>query len=156
PERLPHPADARSLLAVRGHALRAVPDRVYERGERRVVRAHRGRDALGRRRRGWRQRGRRLRPRPRSMSERFDGWLFDGRTAEAHAASVWLDGPMLVVEAGSSVRRVPVAEARISEPFEHAPRMLGIADGATLQVTDGAGFTRALEAAGDTASRIVR
>lgn len=56
------------------------------------------------------------------MNQQFSAWHFDGRTAEPHAAIVRVDGDALVIESSETadIQRVPIARARISEPFEHA------------------------------------
>lgn len=92
------------------------------------------------------------------MSERFAAWHFDGRTAEAHAAALRIDGTALVVESAglAGALRVPIGDARISEPFANAPRIVCTGAGETFEVADGAGFTRAIEAAGFPASPVVR
>jgi Zn-dependent protease with chaperone function len=90
------------------------------------------------------------------MSDSFAAWHFDGRTAEARAASLRVDGTTLVIESGGSSVRFPIAEASISEPFACTPRIVRTAAGETFQVTDGPGFTRAIEAAGFRASAVVR
>jgi Zn-dependent protease with chaperone function len=90
------------------------------------------------------------------VSERFFAWRFDGRTAEAHPASLWLDGADLVVHSGGAERRMPFTSARISEPFERTPRMLYTADGESYEIDDGPGFSRVLEARGAPVSPVVR
>ncbi|HEY8153888.1 MAG TPA: M48 family metallopeptidase [Myxococcota bacterium] len=90
------------------------------------------------------------------MNGPFAAWRFDGRTAEAHPASLCIDGATLVIESGGSTRRVPIAEASISERFAATPRMVRTPGGETFEVSDGPGFTRAIEAAGFPASAVVR
>jgi Zn-dependent protease with chaperone function len=90
------------------------------------------------------------------MSERFDAWGFDGRTAAAHPASVRLDGTTLVIESQGREQRMSLADARISEPFEAAPRLVCTAAGETFEVADAQRFTRALEQSGYPVSPVVR
>ena len=92
------------------------------------------------------------------MNERFAAWRFDGRTAEPRAASVRVEGLALVIESpdAADVLRLPIAEARISEPFEHAPRFIYTDVGEIFEVSDGRGISRAIEAAGFRDSSSVR
>jgi predicted Zn-dependent protease len=76
---------------------------------------------------------------------------FDGRRAEATPVSVRVEDGHLVVEAndGAVVDHVLVSRAIISDPFEHAPRMVWLPIGATLEVPDAdRHFARELERAG--------
>jgi Zn-dependent protease with chaperone function len=92
------------------------------------------------------------------VNERFEAWRFDGRTAAPRAASVRVEAGALVIESleAADVLRLPIAGARISEPFEHAPRFVYTELGETVEVPDGQGLTRAIEAAGFKPSSVVR
>ncbi len=80
----------------------------------------------------------------------FAGWRFDGRSAEALPVALRVEGTTLVVEsaAGELLDRAPLASASFSDPSDHAPGLVQLAGGATLQVTDGVAFSGALAAAG--------
>jgi Zn-dependent protease with chaperone function len=92
------------------------------------------------------------------VSERFAAWRFDGRTAQARAVRVRVEADALVIESpeGADIQRLPMAQLRISEPFEYAPRLVYADPGETVEVPDGRGISRAIEAAGFGASRVVR
>lgn len=75
---------------------------------------------------------------------------FDGHTASAHDVTVVVDGDALRVERGDAVvERIPLADAIVSPRLAHAPRMIGLADGGTLEVHDDDGaLDRALRRTG--------
>lgn len=89
----------------------------------------------------------------------FPGYRFDGRTAAATAVLVRIEQGELIVSAcdGSELERQPVEPGTISEPFAHAPRMIALRGGATLEVPDAdRRFLHALEASGVRFSQSVR
>ena len=61
---------------------------------------------------------------------------FDGRSAAGDIVLLRIDGDTLVIMSRSSLERVPVREVAVAEAFAHAPRMLGLPGGRTLEVTD--------------------
>ena len=90
------------------------------------------------------------------MTDRFPAWRFDGRSGQPHAVEVRVEADTLVVESQDSREplRMPLDAIEISEPFDHAPRVVYLRSGETIQVTDGHGISRALEAAGAGASLV--
>lgn len=88
----------------------------------------------------------------------FDALLFDGRTAKAHPAELRIENGEFIVTCDAVVTdRVPVRDARISERFLAAPRMVELARGASLQVGDADGaFDAALRDAGIGPGRVER
>jgi predicted Zn-dependent protease len=80
----------------------------------------------------------------------FRATRFDGRTASAQDVTVVADGDVLRIERGDAVvERVPLADAVVSPRLARAPRMIGLADGGTLEIDDDDGaFDRALRHAG--------
>jgi Zn-dependent protease with chaperone function len=89
-----------------------------------------------------------------------NGWSatrFDGRAAAGEIARLSIDGDALSIASHNGVERVPIAQVRVPEPFEHAPRMLHLPGGATLEVPDpDRTLPQALAAAGVTTSWVVR
>jgi Zn-dependent protease with chaperone function len=87
----------------------------------------------------------------------WTGTRFDGRTAAGEIVRVALDGNVLRIVSRSRLDRVPLAQARIAESFRHAPAMVGLPGGVTLEVRDPEGtLGAALEAAGHPPSPVVR
>lgn len=66
------------------------------------------------------------------------GFRFDGRHAEAVPVAVRVDGGHLIVETadGAVLDREPVHRVVVSEPFDHAPRLVWLPSGAALEVPD--------------------
>jgi len=91
-------------------------------------------------------------------SPTFDAWLFNGRSAQGGEVHVTVHGQKLVLRSkiNGVARTVPARRMRLSEPLLHAPRVVWLPKGFTLEVPDGAGFTRALEDEGWTESLAVR
>ena len=84
---------------------------------------------------------------------------FDGRLAEATPVVLRVDDACLVVEApdGTLLERERLDRAVVSEPFESAPRLVSLPNGATLEIADdGGAFARELTHAGLGPSPIVR
>jgi predicted Zn-dependent protease len=89
----------------------------------------------------------------------FSAFRFDGRQAEAVPVGLRVENNWLVVETleGAVLERQALDRAIVSEPFDHAPRLIGLDSGATLEVPDGdRGFAGALEHAGVRPSLAVR
>lgn len=89
----------------------------------------------------------------------FPAFRFDGRQAEAVPVALRVDNGWLVVETaeGAVLERQPLDRAVVSEPFDHAPRLVSLQSGATLEVPDAdRGFARALHHAGVRLSLPVR
>jgi len=81
----------------------------------------------------------------------FSAFRFDGRTAHATAVSMRLDDDVLIVEDANGVvlEREPLPAARVSDAFDHAPRLIALSSGTTLEVPDEGGeLARVLERAG--------
>ena len=82
---------------------------------------------------------------------------FDGRTARGEVVLVRLEGDALVVLARDTLDRVPLANVGMAEPFEHAPRMLALPGGCTIEAPDpDRSLPAALALAGKGPSWIVR
>jgi predicted Zn-dependent protease len=82
---------------------------------------------------------------------------FDGRSAAGETVLLRVDGDALAVFSRSSIERFPVRELAVSESFDHAPRMIGLPGGGTLEVPDPERtLPAALEHAGTTRSWVVR
>ncbi|HVE48541.1 MAG TPA: M48 family metallopeptidase [Casimicrobiaceae bacterium] len=91
------------------------------------------------------------------MSEAFTATRFDGRSAQGKQVEIRIDDAMLVVLANDSIQRVSLNHIAVSERFEHAPRMLGLPDGVTLEVPDPQlRFAEALVSADVRESAVVR
>ena len=89
----------------------------------------------------------------------FPGWFFSGRDAEAAPVVVRVDGGQVTVEAADGTVREaePITAAMVSEPFAHAPRLIALRSGATLEVEeDGGRLALTLEGAGVALSSVVR
>jgi predicted Zn-dependent protease len=87
------------------------------------------------------------------------GFRFDGRHAEATAITVRAEDGDLVVETidGVVLDREAVRRATFSEPFDHAPRLVWLPSGASLEVPDAdRRFARQLQAAGVRPTAAVR
>ncbi len=76
--------------------------------------------------------------------------VFDGRSAASRPVSLSVSAGWLRLEAedGALLREEPLAAVRISEPLGRTPRQLVFADGAVVEVADGAALTAALARAG--------
>jgi Zn-dependent protease with chaperone function len=89
----------------------------------------------------------------------FPAFRFDGRRAEAAPVCVSLDEGTLVVEAadGRVLERESLARVAVSDRLDHAPRLLWLPGGVTLEVVDAdRSFDRALHRAGLRAGPAVR
>jgi predicted Zn-dependent protease len=89
----------------------------------------------------------------------FPAFRFDGRQAEALPVGLRVESKWLIVETaeGAVLDREALDGAIVSEPFDHAPRLISLDSGATLEVPDeDRGFARALEHAGVRPSLAVR
>ena len=89
----------------------------------------------------------------------FPAWFFSGRHGEAVAVVMRVDGGQVVVEATDGTGRIsePLTAVRISEPFDHAPRLITLRDGGTLEVEEEGGrLARTLARAGVTVSPVVQ
>jgi predicted Zn-dependent protease len=85
------------------------------------------------------------------VSAPITGVRFDGRHAAEVAVALRLEDRQLVVETadGALVERAALDRVQVSEPFQHAPRLLSFPSGATVEVPDASGdFTRELQRAG--------
>jgi predicted Zn-dependent protease len=80
----------------------------------------------------------------------FDALYFDGKQPLAQPVTVDVLGSQLLVWTAQRrlLHRVAVAQATLSEPFAHAPRLIDLGGGARVQVADSAGITAALGHAG--------
>lgn len=81
----------------------------------------------------------------------FPAFRFDGRHAEARPVQLVLDARCVVVATaeGTELERERLDRLAVSEPFDHAPRLISLPNGVTLEVFDeDRGFTRALRYAG--------
>jgi len=84
---------------------------------------------------------------------------FDGRHAEAMPVVLRVENGYLVVETAEGIvlEREGLDRALVSEPFDHAPRLVSLRSGATLEVRDeDRSFARALQHAGVRLSLAVR
>jgi predicted Zn-dependent protease len=82
---------------------------------------------------------------------------FDGRSAAGETVLARIDDGSLVVVARGGTERFPLHDVDVAETFEHAPRMLALPGGATLEIPDpGRTFRSALLDAGVRDSWIVR
>lgn len=84
---------------------------------------------------------------------------FDGRSARLHPASLSVDAGLLHIAAPGTPgieRSVPLAGLRLAEPFEHAPLVLRLPDGASCEVPAGPDRQPLLDALGYRKSRVVR
>jgi len=89
----------------------------------------------------------------------FPAFRFDGRHAEALPVVLRIENAYVVVETaeGIELERERLDRAVVSEPLDHAPRLLSLPSGATLEVPDAdRGFRRELERAGGRLSLAVR
>jgi len=89
----------------------------------------------------------------------FPASRFDGRHADAVPVRLRVDHQHLIVETadGTILDHKPLGHLAVSEPFDYAPRMVGLPGGATLEVDDAEGrFGAALEHAGMRRSMAVR
>jgi hypothetical protein len=89
----------------------------------------------------------------------FSAHRFDGRFAVAVPVCVRLEGEWLIVEGMDQcpLDREPIVHAQLTEFFAHAPRIIALRSGATLEVRDVDGsFAAELERAGMRPSRVVR
>ena len=82
---------------------------------------------------------------------------FDGRSAAGRTVLVRVEDRSLVIVSREAIERVPLADVGVSEAFAHAPRMLRLPDGGTLEVHDAKReFAAALAGAGWRESWVVR
>jgi Zn-dependent protease with chaperone function len=70
------------------------------------------------------------------MTASWAATRFDGRSAAGDIVLLRIDGPALVIMSRTTLERVPLGEVAVAEAFEHAPRMLGLPGGQTLEVAD--------------------
>lgn len=66
----------------------------------------------------------------------IDAVYFDGQSTRRYAVAVLLHKGVMVLSGDGIRRSVKLSQLRISEPLEAAPRILQMADGASLEVTD--------------------
>lgn len=88
----------------------------------------------------------------------FSAFRFDGRNAAALPVRLRVENRWLVVEApdGAALEREALERAEISDPLHHAPRLVYLPGGVTLEVADeGRAFSRALEQNGVRTSVVV-
>src|SRR5574341_854135 len=81
----------------------------------------------------------------------FPAFRFDGRHAAAVPVVLRVENGYLVVEMpeGAVMEREGLDSALVSEPFDHAPRLVSLPSGATLEVPDAdRSFVRELRHAG--------
>lgn len=91
------------------------------------------------------------------MNRTWAATRFDGRSGAGEIVTVAIDGNVLRLASRQRVERYRVAELRIAESFEHAPAMVALPGGATLEIRDpGRALGVALEAAGRRPSLAVR
>lgn len=64
------------------------------------------------------------------------GVFFDGRNTRLHQVQIGLNDGMITVTGGGIVRAYPYADARMDEPYAHAPCVLDFIDGARCEVDD--------------------
>jgi len=89
----------------------------------------------------------------------FPAWFFSGRDGEAAAVVMRVDGERVVVEAtdGTVRESEPLTTVMMSEPFDHAPRLITLRSGGTLEVEEEGGrLARALARAGVAVSPVVQ
>jgi len=92
-----------------------------------------------------------------AATERWPATRFDGRSGAGTPVMVLLEGTNLCIEEGGRTERWPVAQTVIRESFEHAPTMVHLPDGATLEVRDPRRtLPAALRGAGRSESLVVR
>ena len=91
------------------------------------------------------------------MNRTWAATHFDGRSGAGEVVAVAIDGNVLRIVSRRRVERYRLAELRIAESFEHAPTMVALPGGATLEIRDpGRTLSAALEAAGRRPSLAVR
>jgi Zn-dependent protease with chaperone function len=91
------------------------------------------------------------------MSESWAATRFDGRSASGDVVLLRIVGDTLEIMSRNTLELVPLAQVAVGEAFEHAPRMLGLPGGRTLEVPDAQrSLPAALAAAGKRPSWIVR
>ncbi|MBI3825069.1 MAG: M48 family metallopeptidase [Candidatus Rokubacteria bacterium] len=81
----------------------------------------------------------------------FPAVRFDGRSAGAVPVVLRVDGARVVVETpeGAVLEREPLERVAVSEPLAHAPRLVALSSGATVEVPDARGdFEQELRRAG--------
>lgn len=80
---------------------------------------------------------------------------FDGRSPQAQAVSVWLDGDELVLRTAQGERRYPRRAVRWPERQTHGQRQTELPDGGLLQHSQAAEWDTWWAASGGTQSRVV-
>ena len=87
----------------------------------------------------------------------FAATRFDGRRAVGETVVVRVEGNAIAVLSRRALERFALREVGVSEAFDHAPRMLALPGGATIEVPDPQrSFAAALAAAGVRESAVVR
>lgn len=87
--------------------------------------------------------------------ERVSARYFDGRSARLWRVTLSVEDGEAVLR-GDVARREPLAALHVSERSRHAARKVSFADGAYLEVDDGAAFARLLHASGHRDGPVVR
>ncbi|MDH5287535.1 MAG: M48 family metallopeptidase [Betaproteobacteria bacterium] len=70
------------------------------------------------------------------MTATWAATRFDGRSGAGEIVAVAIDGGVLRLASRQRVERYRLAELRIAESFEHAPTMVVLPGGATLEIRD--------------------
>ncbi len=86
---------------------------------------------------------------------RLETQWFDGRSPQAQAASVWLDGDELVLSTAQGERRYPRRAVRWPERQTHGQRQAELPDGGLLQHAQAAEWDDWWAASGGAQSRVV-
>lgn len=86
----------------------------------------------------------------------IQGIYFDGRNARKHHVRIDLEGGAIGVISALGTQRYAAAQARMAEPFQHAPCVIDFDDGARLEVADLAAYPALTAAVGYRVSRIER
>lgn len=81
---------------------------------------------------------------------------FDGVSARAHSVRLTVSADELIIAGDGVERRVPLAKLRVSEPLQHAPRIVTLPDESFCEIADSAAFADVLAASGHRDSWIVR
>lgn len=81
---------------------------------------------------------------------------FDGANLRLHAVDLTLGNGLIAIAGGDVVKSYPYAEARMAEPFAHAPVIVDFADGARCELSDEAAKAAMVAALGFRKSAVMR
>lgn len=90
------------------------------------------------------------------MTLSFHARYFDGQSSRAHPVVATVEDGRIRVQGEAFARDFALADTRVSERLQHAPRLLTFADGSYCEVADHATLDAVLAAAGLRDSLVVR